>query len=58
MKEHVKTTQEQEHWSIKLSMQVTTGQLFKQMQRLMSRCVTNVNASATSPGSHRNISLR
>ena len=56
MKEHAETTHEQEHQSIMSSMQVTTRQLFKHMLKLMSRCVTNVNASATSLDNHQSIS--
>ena len=37
---------------------IITGLLFKQTQRLMSRCVTNVNALAISPSSHQSISPR
>ena len=48
MREHVATIQEPEHSSTKSSVQVTTGQPFKQMLRLMSRCVTNVSDSITS----------
>ena len=55
MKGHVVTTQEQKHWFIKSSMQVIIGQLFKQMQRLTSRCVTNVNALAIFSSNHWSI---
>ena len=55
MKEYMEITQEQGHWSIKLSVQYITGQLFRQMQKLTSRCVTNVNALAISIDSHQSI---
>ena len=58
MKGHVGTTQEQEHWLTRSSVQGITSQLFKQMQRLMSKYVTNVNALAIFPGNHRSISPR
>ena len=40
----------------KVVIQATIGQLFKQMLRLMSRCVTNANTSATSLDNRRSIS--
>ena len=40
----------------KVIIQATIGQLFKQMLRLMSRCVTNANTSTTSLDNRRSIS--
>ena len=40
----------------KVVIQATIGQLFKQMLRLMSRCVTNANTSTTSLDNRRSIS--
>ena len=48
MKEPVEITREPDPSSIRLSVQDTTGQLSRQMRRLMSRCVTNANDLATS----------
>ena len=48
MREHVVIIQELEHSSTRSSMQVTVGQPFKQMLRLMSRCATNVSDSVMS----------
>ena len=42
----------------RLRIKLPSGQLFKQLQRLTSRSVTNVNASTTSPCNHRSISTR
>ena len=58
MKEPVEITQEPDPSSTRSSVQDITGQLSKQMRRLMSRCVTNANDLVTSQGNHQSISPR
>ena len=48
MKEPVEITRELDPTSTRSSVQDITGQLSKQMRRLMSRCVTNANDLVTS----------
>ena len=50
MKEPMEITREPDPSSTRSSVQDTTGQLSKKMQRLMSRCVTNANDLVTSQG--------
>ena len=58
MKEHVAITQEPDHLSTRLSVQVTTSQICKLMPRHMSRSAINVNGLVTSPNNHQNTSPR
>ena len=56
MKEHVEIIREPDHSSIRSSVQGTIDQLSKQMQKLMSRYVTNANDLVMSPDNHQSIS--
>ena len=56
MKELAETTQEPDHLYIRSSVQDITGQLFRQMLKLMSKFVISVNGSVTSPNSRRSTS--
>ena len=53
MKELAETTQEPDHLFTRSSVQDITGQPFRQMLRLMSNFVINVNGSVISPDSYR-----
>ena len=56
MKELAETTQEPGHLYIRSSVQDITGQLFRQMLKLMSKFVISVSGSVTSPDSLRSTS--
>ena len=56
MKEPVEITREPDPSSIRSFVQDTTGQLSRQMRRLMSRCMTSANDLVTSQGNHQSIS--
>ena len=53
MKELAETTREPDHLYIRSSVQDITGQLFRQMLKLMSKFVISVSSSVTSPDSRR-----
>ena len=58
MKELMEIIREPDHSSIKSSVQGTIGQLSKQMQKLMSKYVTNANNLVMSPDNHQSTSHR
>ena len=56
MKELAETTRELDHLYIRSSVQDITGQLFRQMLKLMSKFVISVSDSVTSLDSRRSTS--